>query len=373
MKTKHFQLQLLLCLIYLIFPAQKTLCQQTSFPISTPEEQGLNGTALKKVVQDIPGNSGTAKIDSLLVVRNGYLILEEYFNGYTRKGTHTQQSVSKSFTSAAIGIAIDKKIIKGVTQNILNFFPEVKYIKNLDERKRKIKLIDLLTMRSGTDYHERGPDSPHFQLNRLPGGWDLFYLNRPMINEPGTTFLYDSGGVILMSKILKNLTGMHADKFMEKYLFAPLGIEQAFWFKNSEGHPHTGGGLSIRPLDMAKFGFLFLRKGKWGGRQVISEKWVKESFKMRVNFNKSRGPFDVGYGYLWWILRPAPKSNNYIYAAKGFMGQYIFLIPEYDMVVVFTGSSRTGSGMRKPIELLYQRLLPAAKTLKKSGHKSPKS
>ena len=103
-------------------------------------------------------------------------------------------------------------------------------------------------MRSGTDYHENGPDSPHYQMKRLTGGWDKFYLDRPMLRPPGTGFLYDSGGVILMSAMLKNRTGMHADGYAERYLFKPLGIEKKFWIKNPEGHAHTGGGLfSDRP------------------------------------------------------------------------------------------------------------------------------
>ena len=153
---------------------------------------------------------------------------------------------------------------------------------------------------------------------------------------------------------------MHADKFADKYLFPFLGIERTHWIKNSEEHPHTGGGLHLLPKDMAKFGLLYLRGGKWEDKQVVPEKWVEESFKLHVDFGGSR-QYDIGYGYLWWILKPDPdgKGQHNIYAAKGFMGQYIFVIPEYDMVVVTTGGARSGTDMRKPVEFLYSHILPA--------------
>ena len=331
------------------------------WPTSSPDAMGISGKALKKVMRDIRSGQSSAAIDSLIIVRNGFLVAEEYFNGYHREKIHTQQSVSKSFTSALIGIALDRGIIKSADQKILDFFPDMKDIEHMDDLKRSLTLKDLLTMRSGTDYHERGPGSPHYRLNSLPRGWDRFYLNRPMVRKPGTHFLYDSGGVILMSAILKNLTGRHADVYADETLFPSLGINKSSWFRNDDSHPHTGGGLSIRPVDMARFGLLYLRNGQWRGKQVVSAEWVRRSFTMHVRFKNTPDPYDVGYGYLWWIMKEAPgsKTGEYIYAAKGFMGQYIFLIPEYDMVVVFTGSSRSRSGMKKPFDILYKQILPA--------------
>jgi len=296
----------------------------------------------------------------LIIVRNGHLVVEEYFSGNQAESIHELQSVTKSFTSALVGMAIGQGKIKGVEEKVLDFFPDIKNIQNMDERKASITLKDLLTMRSGTDYHERGSGSPHFQLNRLEKGWDIFYLNRPMVHRPGTYFLYDSGGVILMSSILKRRTGMHADKFAEKYLFPPLGIEKVEWFKNREGHPHTGGGLRLLPLDMAKFGLLYLREGKWEGRQIVPAWWVKESFEKHVTLTR-RGRWTIGYGYLWWIQPPDPEGSkkHNIYAARGAYGQYIFVIPEHDMVVVVTGRTRSGSQFRSPIEFLYSHILPA--------------
>jgi CubicO group peptidase (beta-lactamase class C family) len=128
-------------------------------------------------------------------------------------------------------------------------FPDLENIDNLDERKRQMTLEDLLTMRSGTDYHEHGSDSPHDQLNREGRGWTQF---------------------ILTSAILKARYGVHADRFAADYLFAPLGIDLYMWFKNAEGHPHTGGGLSLRSRDMARFGLLYLREGRWDDKHEES-------------------------------------------------------------------------------------------------------
>jgi CubicO group peptidase (beta-lactamase class C family) len=180
-----------------------------------------------------------------------------------------------------------------------------------------------------------------------------------MVRDPGSEFQYDSGAPILTSAILKQCAGVHADVYAERYLFGPLGIKQVKWIRNDEGHPHTGGGLDLLPRDMAKFGLLYLRGGRWGDRQVVPEEWVKESFRQRVSFDE-RGP-TTGYGYWWWISEPDPSGagDTSIFSARGFRAQYIFVIPEHDMVVVVTGGTRRGIDQRKPIEFLYSHILPS--------------
>jgi CubicO group peptidase (beta-lactamase class C family) len=331
--------------------------------ISKPEEQGLDSEKLAELVELIRQGERFPRLHCLLIIRHDKLVLEEYFNNWQADRIHALQSVSKSFTSALVGIAIARGEFKGVDEKVLDFFPNMNGIANMDERKASIRLKDILTMRSGTDYHERGPDSPHYQLNRLPRGWDKFYLDRPMVAPPGTQFLYDSGGVILLSAMLKNRTGMHAAEYAERFLFKPLGIENRIWIKNQEGHAHTGGGLNLTARDTAKFGLLYLKNGRWGDKQVVPEDWVRESFRMRVEFEAKgpKGPGAVGYGYLWWILFPDLKGDGRhdIVAAMGARGQYIFILPEHDMVVVVFGDTQTGADKNKPIGFLYDSILPA--------------
>ena len=330
------------------------------WPRSAPEAEQLDSSQLNELVRLIREGKRFPDLHGLLVVRNGYLVLEEYFDGHAAHGLHTQQSVSKSFTSALIGIAIEQGKMRGVDEKVLGFFPEMQRIENRDQRKEAMTLGDLLTMRSGTDYHEGSSNSPHSQLNRLSKGWDRFVLNRPMLRQPGSRFQYDSGGVILMSSLLKSRTGMHADAFADRYLFPQIGIQKKRWFKNSQGHPHTGGGLHLRPQDMAKFGLLYLRGGRWQGKQVVPEEWVRESLKKHVDFPGGKGR-STGYGYLWWVLPPDPQGagEQDIYAAMGFRAQYIFLVPEHDMLVVVTGGTRNYSDQRRPIDFLYSHILPA--------------
>ena len=331
-----------------------------SWPVSTAAEQGLDADRLDELVRLIGQGERFPDLHSLLIVRHGYLVLEEYFAGYDADDLHMLQSVSKSFTSAVIGIAIDQGTLAGVEEPVLDFFPDRQGIENLDDRKRAMTVEDLLTMRSGTDYHERGPDSPHFQLNRKSRGWTEFILDRPMITDPGTQFQYDSGGVILMSALIKARTGEHADTYMKEHLFAPLGIKRQRWFRNAEGHPHLGGGLHLTPRDMAKFGLLYLRKGKWEDEQVVPSEWVKASFRRQVQFPSQMSPF-AGYGYLWWVLPPADEDGEHpdILAACGFRAQYIFVIPEHEMVVVVTGGTHNHTDQGKPVRFLYSHILPA--------------
>ncbi len=325
---------------------------------------GLDSSKIFTLIHLIENNN-FPQIHSLLIIKNDSLIVEKYFNGYSRNRIHTLQSVTKSFTSAMVGIAIEKGFITSVDKKILDFFPQYTNIQNMDDRKRAIKIKDLLTMRSGTDYSEGYTNSPHDQLNALSTGWDIFYLNRPMMAVPGTIFNYDSGGIILLSSILKSTFGSHADIFANQYLFPQLGITNIVWFKNAEGHPHTGGGLSLRPIDMIKLGQLYLNKGVWKGTRIIPETWINKSFEKHVDLtadhNYGGHPYIRGYGYNWWIFKSGGKSktNQYVYGAMGALGQYIFVIPEYNMVVAVTSGATTDENFQNPQRFLYDYILDA--------------
>jgi CubicO group peptidase (beta-lactamase class C family) len=301
-------------------------------------------------------------VHSLLIMRNGEMVMEEYFQLSYNNDLHTIQSVTKSVTSAAIGIAIQEGMIAGVNEKVVDFFPEQRATLIQNQRRAAMTLQDVLTMRTGTDYNENGASSPHWQLNALPTGWDDFWLARPMVADPGTVWQYDSGGVIALSSMIKDRYGSHADVFIDEKLFGPLGITRRKWFRNQEQHPHTGGGLNMRALDMLAFGRLFLQRGKWEGVQLINEAWIDASFAKQHVFNPPMGNSRLieGYGYLWWILKPDPAGDRVqnIYAAMGAKGQFIFVLPEYEMVIAVT-SNMSNANWFNPVLFLYSDILPA--------------
>lgn len=356
-----------LATLLLVLPAATACAQPTaqsagvdSLVSATPASVGLDPSRLGQLVARI--RAGTyPDVHSLLVVRHGRMVVEEYFNGWPPDSIHTLQSVSKSIASALVGIGIARGVFADVDERVLDFFPQWTDSLDGDPRRGRITIEDVLTMRTGTDYQEGYPGSPHNQLNALDSGWDRFWLDRPMVREPGTYWQYDSGGVITLSSLFRHRTGEHAIGFAREYLMRPLGITDDRWYVNQEGHPHLGGGLHLRSREMARFGQMYLQGGRWGERQVVPREWVERSFRFQVTFDPPRGRF-IGYGYLWWILPPDPRTGGeYIYAAVGFMGQYVFVIPEHDMVVVVTAGARTSADMNRPVGFLYDEILPAVR------------
>jgi CubicO group peptidase (beta-lactamase class C family) len=322
------------------------------WPVSTAEAEGLDPDKLATLTQLIRTGECCPQIQALLIARHGRLVTEEYFHGWAPDLLHTLQSVTKSFTSALVGIAISRGEFKGLDERVVDFFPGSNELIASDSRKASLRLRDLLTMRTGVDYHEHGVFSPHAMLNLLQWGQDTWYLRRPMLASPGTVFQYDSGGAVLLSGMLKRRSKMHAEDYAVRYLFAPLGIRRQSWRSNLTGHTHTGGGLHLTARDTAKLGQLYLQNGRWNGAQVVPEAWVRESLQRHVAFDAhSRGV--IGYGYLWWVL------SDGVYAAIGRWGQSLFVVPEHDLVVTVFSRMWPGTDHNQPLELLYEHILPA--------------
>jgi len=291
-----------------------------------------------------------ATIDSVVVVRHGYVVLEEYPDAfYDQNTTHQLFSVTKSFCSALIGIALKEGFIDSTEHKIVDFFPN-RTIANLDSRKQNITLEHLLSMTSGLPWDEWTypyGDSRN-DVTRIWSSWDAvqFVLDRPMVGEPGTEWVYNSGGSHLLSAIINETTDTGTLAFAEEHLFNPLGISSVFWATDNQLIPWGFAYLQLRPLDMAKFGYLYLNNGTWDGQQIVPSEWVAKSTE-----SLALGWGGWGYGYQWWI-HPTAR----IYEARGYMGQYIIVVPDYDMVVVFTASILAGPN---PEELLYDFILPA--------------
>jgi CubicO group peptidase (beta-lactamase class C family) len=294
---------------------------------STPEEQGMDSARLQQMMDRIDAQ-GFA-YDAILVVRHGHIVFEAYRNGYDRDRKHHIQSATKSFSSVLVGIAIHEGFIDGVDQKMVDLFPD-HAIANLDASKQRITLEHLLTMSDGMDWHEL--DYPYTDArNTLGQMWHSrdavqHVLDRPMAREPGETWGYNSGTSILLGGILEQVTGQDVLAFARQYLFAPLGIEDVRWDKTTGGHYHTDGGLYLTPRDMARFGYLMLHGGTWDGREIVSPEWVARSTEAHYQTGSGKG-----YGYQWWTL------DGSIFAAHGHYEQLIYVVPQADTVVVFTG------------------------------------
>ena len=324
----------------------------------------MDASKLNTLVSRIRGRQ-IAELNGLVVVRRGYVVLEEYANGSSATDVHTMQSVTKSVTSLLMGIAIDQKKIPGVGSKALDFFPEYTDIRNVDDRKRAVTLASLLTMRSGINFYEDPyPGSPLQQLNDSRGDWLRMVFDQPMNAAPNELWQYNSGGVISLGGVIYNTTGIVADEFARQYLFEPIGVRVATWYKgNPNGLPHLGGGLNLRASDLARIGYLVLRKGKWEDKQIVSESWLRESTAHHVRNPRTFGSHPLDYGYLWWLLPLNNVSSNGwetdIITASGARGQWLFVVPSLDLVVAATSNGAGYQGYIDPVDFLYTYILPS--------------
>ncbi|HEX5809554.1 MAG TPA: serine hydrolase [Anaerolineales bacterium] len=289
---------------------------------NTPEQQGFDSEELTEALNSIQ-EEGT-NIDSLLIVHNGYLVLDAHFAPYDGTLPHNQASVTKSLMTTLIGIAVDQDKID-LDQPMVSFFPD-RTIANLDERKASISVQHLVTMRNGMDSGCESDDLGTIERMRIHPDWVQAALDRPMVAEPGTEFCYDSPGMHILSAILQEATGMTAMDFAQQNLFGPLGIQDAIWDVDPQGYNRGWGDVHLTPESAAKIGYLWLHQGDWNGQQIISRDWVVNS----VRRYSTRVGHDSGYGYGWWI-------NNSHYFAAGRGGQTIRVIPALNMVLVTTG------------------------------------
>jgi len=312
---------------------------------ASPESQGVDSTLLVNMLNTI-GEKDFA-IDSVLVIRNGYIVLDAYGFPFNANDSRHIQSCSKSVLSALVGIAIDKGYIKDVSQPVLDFFPS-RVAKNRDTDKHTLALEHLLTMTHGWECNDLYTLSCLSDMS-CGGDWVPLLIDLPIVEVPGTHFNYCNGASFLLSAILQEQTRMSAFSFAEKELFAPLGISDIHWPSNPQGITVGYNGLHMRPHDMAKIGYLYLNNGVWDDKQIISTKWIKASTQRKMTTNSG---FCPGYGYQWWSVSPG------IYAAIGAQGQYIMVAPVKNMIAVFTGSlSRKDTSI--PLGLLDAYIMPA--------------
>lgn len=296
-------------------------------------------------------------IHSLLIIRNNKLIVESYFGGWHRERLHTLRSASKSFISTLTGIAVDKGYIT-VDEKVFDFFSEYEHFRN--EEKNEMEIRHLLTMTAGFKWDEKSSlDHDRNDEYKLDVSDDrlAYILGKEMEALPGKKFVYNSGCPFLQAAILKRVTGEDIGVFSDKHFFKPLDITNYYWRKERDGLIPAAGPLFLRPRDMAKLGQLFLDGGKWKGTQVVSSAWVTEATATFVGNELTSS----GYGYNWWTARETIKEEEIrIYMARGNGGQFVFVIPDKNAVVAFTGGNfNAGYGAPSPYAMLVNIIIPA--------------
>ncbi|MHA1551359.1 MAG: serine hydrolase domain-containing protein [Candidatus Heimdallarchaeaceae archaeon] len=298
----------------------------------TLEEVNMSDTRIDSMFDYI--DSHEYYIESLLVIKDGYLVVEEYLQEDTAETRQIVYSVTKSFMSTLIGIAIDEDYIESVNQKMFDFLYDAS-IPNI-ELKENITIYHLLTMTSGIAWNENVPfDSPLNNKTQMKASdnWVEYVLSCEMDCEPGTTFNYNTGGSHLLSAILEEAIGNSSLEYATEHILDSLGISNISWFQDPQGIYFGGSLLELLPRDMAKFGYLFLNNGSWDGTQIISKEWVQDAANATIYVNS-----EYSYGYQWWYY----TLKNY-YFASGLYMQQIFVISEYDIVVVITADERVNS------------------------------
>jgi CubicO group peptidase (beta-lactamase class C family) len=298
------------------------------WPVSTPEAQGLDRGLM------LSGYAAAGQLPylhSLLVVRRGYLVAEEYFNGRERAIPDNVMSVSKSILSGLVGIARDKGYIDSLEARVLDYFPEYAS-PSLDVRKHDITLRHLLMMRAGFDSEQQN----YFQVHTSPN-WIKATIELPLMFTPGEKMRYNTFETHLLSAILTKATETSSFEFARRYICDPLGMTLQFWERDPQGYYFGGNGMGFTPRDMAKYGLLYLRRGNHDGRQVIPAQWIEESLTNYTNWQDlTWGDVrNYNYGYLWWM---GEISGARVYFALGHGGQLIVNVPDADMVIVSTAN-----------------------------------
>lgn len=318
-----------------------------------PEQQGLDSGVLARVdeyVKTIPPG-----IQAVLVVRHGYLVFERYYQNQTRNDYQMIRSATKSVISALIGIALHEGYIQSLDQTLPEFFPEHFFV-DTDPCKREITLRNLLTLTAGFV-----PDQVAERIyGPPPEDWVKAALEAITFSQRGQLFAYSSIGVMLLGILLARKSRMNLLDFARQHLFEPLGIvmdEQAgfVWEQDHQGYYYGSGGLYLLPRDMAKFGYLYLNNGYWDGQQIVPAEYVRASTQPQ-----SAGGFPEAakYGYLWWVTE---QQGHRAFFAAGKGGQYIYVIPDLDLVVTISSTVGEVTGVHHKDYILPLFVLAAIK------------
>jgi CubicO group peptidase (beta-lactamase class C family) len=330
---KHSKILVAIILISITVPAcdrarkagpgmSETAWPTAAWRTGAPEQYGFDSLKLAEAMLAIRRKG--LNLHSVAIIRHGVMLLDAYFYPYDGKTVHDQASVTKSVMTTLIGIAADQGRLK-LDDPMLSFFPG-RAVANRDAAKERITVRHLASMSSGLECTAANDEQTLKEMERSPD-FVQFILDRKMISEPGTRFVYCSPGMHMLSAILQKASGMTALEFARVNLFEPLGIQNVIWPTDAQGFNHGWGDLRLHPHDTAKIGLLWLHHGQWNGRQVVPREWVDNSVKTQIKTGR-----DDDYGYGWWIT--GQKGE---FAAIGRGGQRIQVWPEIDAILVMTG------------------------------------
>lgn len=300
---------------------------QPEWQTATPEAEGMDSAALAKLV----ASGKTMRLDSLLIVRHGRVVLDASYAPYDANDPHIINSSTKAVVATLIAMLRKDGALDSLDHPLLDLFKD-RTIANGDDRKQAITVQHVLNMTSGLDWDEGytgGTETSLAELGRSPD-WVQYILDRPMAHAPGETFYYNSGNSHLLSAIVTKLTGRSAEDFATERLFAPLGIAEHVWSKDPQGISTGGFGLALRPRDMAKIGYLHLRGGRWGSQQLLPADWIAAVNHATVTMNSKTEP-GLRYANQFWAL---PDRN--VVMAVGYHCQVIMTMPDADIVAVVT-------------------------------------
>jgi CubicO group peptidase (beta-lactamase class C family) len=316
------------------------------------DNSGLDKLLLNEMMEKIVDGK-YPNVHSILIIKDGKLVFEEYFYEHNKNKLHELRSATKSFISALTGIAIDKGFIKSKTETVLSYFPEYT-IENNSDAKQKITIENLLTNQSGLDCDVSNQKSVGNETTmNNTDDWVKFTLDLPMSDSAGGKGMYCSGNPITLGRIIEKATKQTLPEFAKQNLFNPLGINNYVWnFKPNKSSVETFCQVYLTSREMAKFGLLYLDKGNWNGKQIISKEWVK------LSLQKHSVVQGVNYGYLWWNkYLDADGVRYYSFAAQGNGGQKIYIWEEQNMVTVITGGNYNSQSPSD--ELIKKYILPA--------------
>jgi CubicO group peptidase (beta-lactamase class C family) len=322
---------------------QESYCMihSVEMPRSTPEAQGIASSAIQAFIEAVEHRK--LGVHSLMLVRNRFIVAEGWWRPYASDLSHTMFSVSKSFTSTAIGLAISEGRLS-LDDSVLSFFPS--YVTpEIRDNMGALQIRHLLSMSTGH------AEDTFFALFEAPDGdWVRAFLSIPITYPPGTHFLYNSGASFMLSAILQSLTGQTLLEYLQPRLFEPLGIDVSSWESNKSGINLGATGLDLRTVDLAKFGQLYLQSGIWNGRRVVPEAWIEEATRVQIaNGDNPDSDWNQGYGFQFW------RCRYNAYRADGAFGQFCIVMPEYNAVLALTSGT---FDMQAVLNAVWEYLLP---------------